>query len=58
MAGVVVNMKRADTRPQVIMIRPIHIARPDSVQNQVARHFEEKVADEEHPGAQTRKRFR
>ena len=43
--------------PQVIMMRRDPDARPDPVQDHVARHFEEEVADEEDAGAEAVDRF-
>ena len=46
------NMNDAETSPHVIMIRRDPHARADAMQQQVARHLEQEVADEEHAGAE------
>ena len=52
------NMNDADdTNPHVIMIRRDPDPGADPVQQHVARHFEEEVADEEHAGAEAVDRF-
>ena len=40
-------MKADEMMPQVIMMRAIHMRAPTRLQDHVARHFEDEVADEE-----------
>ena len=47
--GVLTNIIATRPCPSTIMIRAIQIARAHPLQDQVARHFEQEVADEEDP---------
>ena len=45
-------MNAEEMIPQVIMIRAIQTFAPDLLQDHVARHLEDEVADEEDAGAE------
>ena len=51
------NANAAETMPQVIMMRAIQSARADSLQEDVRRHFEDEISDEEQAGAEPEGRF-
>ena len=50
--------RRRRCMPHVIMMRAIHRARADAHEHEVARHLEQRVADEEDSGAEAERRAR